>query len=194
MLLRAGMLGGVRFALAYEEGGLSAGVSSLRYSEGRLVGHSAEMSAVPMVSLVNRASALVVDAKMTRVEGMKRMADGEGVGTGKEVHGSEVKKEVNENNLSIDNTIKTSPEDRNDNPMNREHTDERTEIEEHSMHTLEGEDEPKLNTNENPSSTPLQSVDLFGVEMDYTPISETPTTPVDPKQSLITDLVLPSAR
>ena len=53
MLLRAGMLGGVRFALAYEEGGFSVGLSPERVSVERFTERSTDLSSIPMVSRMN---------------------------------------------------------------------------------------------------------------------------------------------
>ena len=53
MLLRAGMLGGVRFALAYEEGGFSMGLSPERVSVERFTERSTDLSSIPMVSRMN---------------------------------------------------------------------------------------------------------------------------------------------
>jgi hypothetical protein len=53
VLLRAGMLGGVRFALAYEEGGFSVGLSPERVSVERFTERSTDLSSIPMVSRMN---------------------------------------------------------------------------------------------------------------------------------------------
>ena len=47
------MLGGVRFALAYEEGGFSVGLSPERVSVERFTERSTDLSSIPMVSRMN---------------------------------------------------------------------------------------------------------------------------------------------
>ena len=253
MLLRAGMLGGVRFALAYEEGvyygggassggngassrdtsassrdiGASFGSTGATFGGalgGRRIGHSAEMSAVPIVSRMGNAdpqngSSLLVGRSSNPGEetvqksGEEMKKDGGSVDVDKqreEGKGSEMRSaEQHDSNdvLRCDGMEEkgcSEVAEKRCSEVAEKGCNEDAEMGQNGS-TQKGSDEDihndqninaqsddhisKDKESQTPVTTPLHSVDLFGVDTDYSPLSITPTPPPDPQQSLITDLV-----
>ena len=216
MLLRAGMLGGVRFALAYEEGGFSVGLSPERVSVERFTERSTDLSSIPMVSRMNHED-LVSGGDMSNADrngvesngvrdveqgcgemgGAEQECDGQRDGELEPQHGQE---------LELQHGQELEPQHGQElKPQHGQHTEtpysQHPSIEPHnpkpSQETLynhinkdEQHGSPQSDdSTPKENATSYQSVDLFGVDTVHSPLSVTPMSPSDPQQSLITDLV-----
>ena len=216
MLLRAGMLGGVRFALAYEEGGLSVGLSPERVSVERFTERSTDLSSIPMVSRMNHED-LVSGGDMSNADrngvesngvrdveqgcgemgGAEQECDGQREGELEPQHGQGLKPQHGQ---------ELEPQHGQElEPQHGQHTEtsysQHPSIEPHnpkpSQETLynhinkdEQHGSPQSDdSTPKENATSYQSVDLFGVDTVHSPLSVTPMSPSDPQQSLITDLV-----
>lgn len=210
------MLGGVRFALAYEEGGLSVGLSPKRVSVDRFTERSTYLSSIPMVSRVNHEDLVsggdISNANGNGVESNGVRDDEQGCG---EMRGAEQECDgQHEGGLERQHEGGLEPQygqglepqhGQGLEPQYKPHTETPN-----SQHPSIGPHDPNpshetfnnhINKDEQHGSpksddsttkenaTPFQSVDLFGVDTAYSPISVTPMSPPDPQQSLITDLV-----
>ena len=216
MLLRAGMLGGVRFALAYEEGGFSVGLSPERVSVERFTERSTDLSSIPMVSRMNHED-LVSGGDMSNADrngvesngvrdveqgcgemgGAEQECDGQRDGELEPQHGQGLKPQHGQ---------ELEPQHGQElEPQHGQHTEtqysQHPSIEPHnpklSQETLynhinkdEQHGSPQSDdSTPKENATSYQSVDLFGVDTVHSPLSVTPMSPSDPQQSLITDLV-----
>ena len=216
MLLRAGMLGGVRFALAYEEGGFSVGLSPERVSVERFTERSTDLSSIPMVSRMNHED-LVSGGDMSNADrngvesngvrdveqgcgemrGAEQECDGQREGELEPQHGQGLKPQHGQ---------ELEPQHGQElEPQHGQHTEtsysQHPSIEPHnpkpSQETLynhinkdEQHGSPQSDdSTPKENATSYQSVDLFGVDTVHSPLSVTPMSPSDPQQSLITDLV-----
>lgn len=216
MLLRAGMLGGVRFALAYEEGGFSVGLSPERVSVERFTERSTDLSSIPMVSRMNHED-LVSGGDMSNADrngvesngvrdveqgcgemgGAEQECDGQRDGELEPQHGQELEPQHGQG---------LEPQHGQElKPQHGQHTEtpysQHPSIEPHnpkpSQETLynhinkdEQHGSPQSDdSTPKENATSYQSVDLFGVDTVHSPLSVTPMSPSDPQQSLITDLV-----
>ena len=216
MLLRAGMLGGVRFALAYEEGGFSVGLSPERVSVERFTERSTDLSSIPMVSRMNHED-LVSGGDMSNADrngvesngvrdveqgcgemgGAEQECDGQRDGELEPQHGQELEPQHGQ---GLEPQHGQGLE-----PQHGQHTEtpysQHPSIEPHnpkpSQETLynhinkdEQHGSPQSDdSTPKENATSYQSVDLFGVDTVHSPLSVTPMSPSDPQQSLITDLV-----
>ena len=216
MLLRAGMLGGVRFALAYEEGGFSVGLSPERVSVERFTERSTDLSSIPMVSRMNHED-LVSGGDMSNADrngvesngvrdveqgcgemgGAEQECDGQRDGELEPQHGQELEPQHGQE-LELQHGQGLEPQ-------HGQHTEtpysQHPSIEPHnpkpSQETLynhinkdEQHGSPQSDdSTPKENATSYQSVDLFGVDTVHSPLSVTPMSPSDPQQSLITDLV-----
>ena len=200
MLLRAGMLGGVRFALAYEEGGFSMGLSPERVSVERFTERSTDLSSIPMVSRMNHED-LVSGGDMSNADrngvesngvrdveqgcgemgGAEQECDGQRDGELEPQHGQELEPQHGQH---TETQYSQHPSIEPHNPKLSQET-LYNHINKDEQHGSPQSDDstPKEN------ATSYQSVDLFGVDTVHSPLSVTPMSPSDPQQSLITDLV-----
>ena len=200
MLLRAGMLGGVRFALAYEEGGFSVGLSPERVSVERFTERSTDLSSIPMVSRMNHED-LVSGGDMSNADrngvesngvrdveqgcgemgGAEQECDGQRDGELEPQHGQELEPQHGQH---TETPYSQHPSIEPHNPKLSQET-LYNHINKDEQHGSPQSDDstPKEN------ATSYQSVDLFGVDTVHSPLSVTPMSPSDPQQSLITDLV-----
>ena len=208
MLLRAGMLGGVRFALAYEEGGFSVGLSPERVSVERFTERSTDLSSIPMVSRMNHED-LVSGGDMSNADrngvesngvrdveqgcgemgGAEQECDGQRDGELKPQHGQELEPQHGQelepqHGQHTETPYSQHPSIEPHNPKPSQET-LYNHINKDEQHGSPQSDDstPKEN------ATSYQSVDLFGVDTVHSPLSVTPMSPSDPQQSLITDLV-----
>ena len=210
------MLGGVRFALAYEEGGFSVGLSPERVSVERFTERSTDLSSIPMVSRMNHED-LVSGGDMSNADrngvesngvrdveqgcgemrGAEQECDGQRDGELEPQHGQELEPQHGQG---------LEPQHGQElKPQHGQHTETQ-----YSQHPSIEPHNPKLSQEtlynhinkdrqhgspQSDDSTPkenatsYQSVDLFGVDTVHSPLSVTPMSPSDPQQSLITDLV-----
>lgn len=200
MLLRAGMLGGVRFALAYEEGGFSVGLSPERVSVERFTERSTDLSSIPMVSRMNHED-LVSGGDMSNADrngvesngvrdveqgcgemgGAEQECDGQRDGELEPQHGQGLEPQHGQH---TETPYSQHPSIEPHNPKPSQET-LYNHINKDKQHGSPQSDDstPKEN------ATSYQSVDLFGVDTVHSPLSVTPMSPSDPQQSLITDLV-----
>ena len=208
MLLRAGMLGGVRFALAYEEGGFSVGLSPERVSVERFTERSTDLSSIPMVSRMNHED-LVSGGDMSNADrnsvesngvrdveqgcgemgGAEQECDGQRDGELEPQHGQELEPQHGQglepqHGQHTETQYSQHPSIEPHNPKLSQET-LYNHINKDEQHGSPQSDDstPKEN------ATSYQSVDLFGVDTVHSPLSVTPMSPSDPQQSLITDLV-----
>lgn len=208
MLLRAGMLGGVRFALAYEEGGFSVGLSPERVSVERFTERSTDLSSIPMVSRMNHED-LVSGGDMSNADrngvesngvrdveqgcgemrGAEQECDGQRDGELEPQHGQELEPQHGQglepqHGQHTETPYSQHPSIEPHNPKPSQET-LYNHINKDEQHGSPQSDDstPKKN------ATSYQSVDLFGVDTVHSPLSVTPMSPSDPQQSLITDLV-----
>ena len=200
MLLRAGMLGGVRFALAYEEGGFSVGLSPERVSVERFTERSTDLSSIPMVSRMNHED-LVSGGDMSNADrnsvesngvrdveqgcgemgGAEQECDGQRDGELEPQHGQELEPQHGQH-TETQYSQHPSIEPHNPKPSQETLYNHINKDEQHGSPQSD-DSTPKEN------ATSYQSVDLFGVDTVHSPLSVTPMSPSDPQQSLITDLV-----
>ena len=200
MLLRAGMLGGVRFALAYEEGGFSVGLSPERVSVERFTERSTDLSSIPMVSRMNHED-LVSGGDMSNADrngvesngvrdveqgcgemgGAEQECDGQRDGELEPQHGQGLEPQHGQH-TETSYSQHPSIEPHNPKPSQETLYNHINKDEQHGSPQSD-DSTPKEN------ATSYQSVDLFGVDTVHSPLSVTPMSPSDPQQSLITDLV-----
>ena len=212
MLLRAGMLGGVRFALAYEEGGFSVGLSPERVSVERFTERSTDLSSIPMVSRMNHEE-LVSGGDMSNADrngvesnGVRDVEQGCGEMGGAEQECDGELEPQHGQELEPQHGQELEPQHGQElEPQHGQHTEtpysQHPSIEPHnpkpSQETLynhinkdEQHGSPQSDdSTPKENATSYQSVDLFGVDTVHSPLSVTPMSPSDPQQSLITDLV-----
>ena len=202
------MLGGVRFALAYEEGGFSVGLSPERVSVERFTERSTDLSSIPMVSRMNHED-LVSGGDMSNADrngvesngvrdveqgcgemgGAEQECDGQREGELEPQHGQGLKPQHGQelepqHGQHTETSYSQHPSIEPHNPKPSQET-LYNHINKDEQHGSPQSDDstPKEN------ATSYQSVDLFGVDTVHSPLSVTPMSPSDPQQSLITDLV-----
>ena len=202
------MLGGVRFALAYEEGGFSVGLSPERVSVERFTERSTDLSSIPMVSRMNHED-LVSGGDMSNADrngvesngvrdveqgcgemgGAEQECDGQRDGELEPQHGQELEpqhgqelKPQHGQHTETQYSQHPSIEPHNPKPSQETLYNHINKDEQHGSPQSD-DSTPKEN------ATSYQSVDLFGVDTVHSPLSVTPMSPSDPQQSLITDLV-----
>ena len=216
MLLRAGMLGGVRFALAYEEGGFSVGLSPERVSVERFTERSTDLSSIPMVSRMNHED-LVSGGDMSNADrngvesngvrdveqgcgemgGAEQECDGQRDGELEPQHGQELEPQHGQE-LKLQNGQELEPQhgQHTETPYSQHPSIEphNPKLSQETLYNHINKDEQHGSPQSDDSTpkenaTSYQSVDLFGVDTVHSPLSVTPMSPSDPQQSLITDLV-----
>ena len=210
------MLGGVRFALAYEEGGFSVGLSPERVSVERFTERSTDLSSIPMVFRMNHED-LVSGGDMSNADrngvesnGVRDVEQGCGeMGGAEQECDSQREGELEPQHgqgLEPQHGQELEPQHGQElKPQHGQHTEtqysQHPSIEPHnpklSQETLynhinkdEQHGSPQSDdSTPKENATSYQSVDLFGVDTVHSPLSVTPMSPSDPQQSLITDLV-----